>query len=248
MSGGRRWLLLPIALLVLVLSSARADQRQEVSVKQYPWSTVARVGFGHGWCSAVLIGPKLAATAAHCLWNKATHRNMEAAALNVVVGWDRGQLTDGSGVARVVVSPRWVPDQVEHYGPEQAAKDWALLELDKPLGDEVGWVALSDQIKPGQPIATVGYGNDHKHAAVAHQGCTIMEHLSNGIWMHNCDAIPGDSGGPVYADVTTTPKLIAITVARFAENRGAAIGAAEFIAQARKLGAAKQNGVKSPLP
>ena len=239
--------LVPV-LALICLGTAQADQRQIVSVRQYPFSTVARVGFGHGWCSAVLIGPNLAATAAHCLWNKVTGRSMAPQALNVVVGWDRGQLIDGAGVLSVSIAPNWVPEEVEHYGPIQAGKDWALLELDKPLGNEVGWVALSDQIKPGQTITAVGYGEDRKHVAVSHMGCHVLERLSTGSWVHNCDAVHGDSGGPIYADMDGIPKVVAINVARMGENQGAAVAAADFIQQARKMGAPTENGEGSLIP
>ena len=231
-----------MAALLLLAPATHADQRDIVSVRHYPWSTVARVGFGHGWCSAVLIGPTLAATAAHCLWNKVTQRAMSPQALNVVVGWDRGVPVDGSGVVRAVVSPQWVPEEVEQYGPQQAAKDWALLELDKPLGTEMGWVALSDDIKPGAAIAAVGYGEDRKHVAVAHRGCHVVRHETGGLWIHDCDAVHGDSGGPIYADWEGTPKVIAINVARLGENQGGAVGVPAFIAEARKMGAPAQNG------
>ena len=222
-----------LLLLMLVFGPAQADQRQIVSVKERPWSAVARVGFGHGWCSAVLIGPRLAATAAHCLWNKATHRSMAAAALSVVVGWDRGQFTDGSGVQRVVLPADWVPEQVEHYGVDQAAKDWALLYLDKPLGDQVGWVPLSDQIKAGETITAVGYGEDRKHVAVAHLGCHVLAQVRPGLWTHDCDAVHGDSGGPIFADMDHNPKVVAINVARLGENRGAAVAVAPMMQQGR---------------
>jgi len=242
LSGAKVVRCLCVLLLVLCsLTSAHADQRDIVQVKEYPWSTVARVRFGHGWCSAVLIGPNLVATAAHCLWNKITGRSMDVKALSVVVGWDRGMFIDGSKVLGVTVSPKWVPEEMVRYGSEQAGRDWALLELETPLGKEVGWVALSDSIKIGDPIAAVGYGEDRKHVAVAHQGCHITEHLPTGDWTHDCDAVHGDSGGPVFSWDGSAPKVIALTVARLGENRGGAVGVPEFIQEARKLGAPKDS-------
>ena len=232
------WLALPV---LCCLSQAQADQRDMVQVKDYPWSTVARIRYGHGWCSAVIIGPNLAATAAHCLWNRLTERAMDPQALSVIVGWDRGQFIDGSKVSRVTVSPKWVPEEMVHYGSEQAGRDWAILELETPLGNEVGWVALSDSIKVGEPITSVGYGQDRKHVAVAHQGCHISEHLPTGDWTHDCDTIHGDSGGPIFTWIGAEPKVVALTVSRLGENRGGAVGVPEFIDAARKMGAPKTN-------
>jgi protease YdgD len=237
-----KWLLSSSLVFILTVSTPGfSDQREIVSVKEYPWSTVGRVGFGHGWCSAVLIGPALAATAAHCLWNKATGRQMTAQALTLVVGWDRGQFIDGTAVVRVTLPPNWVPQEMEHYGQEQAGRDWALLELEKPLGRTAGWVALSDDIKQNSVVAAVGYGEDRKHVATAHQGCHILDHLPSGAWTHNCDAVHGDSGGPVFSWDGTMLRVVAINVARFNGSLGGAVAAADFSAVARKLGAPAEN-------
>ena len=236
------------AILVAVLfvaAPAQADRREIVPTGQYPWSTVARVGYGHGWCSAVIIGPRLAATAAHCLWNKATGREMAPAALSVVVGWDRGRFVDGAGVVEAVTSPQWKPDEMPGYGPSQAGRDWALLKLDKPLGDEVGWVALSGAVASGQTVTAVGYGEDRKHVATAHIGCHITGRLAGGAWTHDCDAVHGDSGGPVFSGEGDQLRVVAIHVARFGLSdgtaAGGAVGAADFIETARRMGAAAEN-------
>lgn len=237
---------------VMLALPARADRREIVEVNHYPWSTVARVGFGHGWCSAVIIGPQLAATAAHCLWNKVTGRAMKAAALSVVVGWDRGQFVDGSGVTQAVTSEHWKPEEMPHYGPEQAGRDWALLRLDKPLGDEVGWVALSDRIAVNQTVSAVGYGEDRKHVATAHLDCHITGRLPSGVWTHNCDAVHGDSGGPVFSGEGDDIRVVALHVARFDFTSGAtaggAVGVGEFMEMAKRMGAALSSHVPIATP
>ena len=230
-----------VACLTIVPGLARADHRLQVPVSQYPWSVVARVTFGHGWCSAVMIGPKLAVTAAHCLWNKVTGRRMEARALSVVVGWDRGIPVDGSGVADVVVSPDWPTGAPAHYGPAEAAHDWMLLALDKPLGDRVGWVGLAASAQPGLEVTAIGYGEDRKHITTAHVGCHLLRKQAAGVWLHDCDAVHGDSGGPVLRMDKDQPVLVAVNVARFGLDQGGSVGGAvgveDFAAQARHMGA-----------
>ena len=217
-----------------------ADDRVEVAAGQYPWSAVGRVNNGQGGhCSGVLVGPKLAVTAAHCLWNKKTRQPMPAGSLRFVAGYDRGQYLAFAAVERTVVSPGWRFDAP--YGPALAAQDWALLLLAEPLGDKVGWVALGAAPDPADWLVTVGYGQDKAHIPAAHLGCHVAGRLDSGVLTHDCDAVHGDSGAPVLVWKNGAPTLAAIHVATFGfgdgKFLGGAVPVAAFAAEAGKQGA-----------
>ena len=202
-----------LLLLLLPAAALAGEERSIVPAAEYPWSAVGRVNYGHGWCSGVLVGPRLAVTAAHCLWNQASGRPMLPGALHFIAGWDRGDFLDASLVTGVTLAPGWHFAGMTHYDADQAANDWALLDLAKPLGDEVGWVAPGEPVAAGTTVFAVGYGMDRKHVPTAHVGCHLLRQLGNGLWLHSCDALHGDSGGPVMVWTRGGPRLEALHVA-----------------------------------
>ncbi|MGE4279485.1 MAG: serine protease [Magnetospirillum sp.] len=230
-----------------------ADDRIEVAAGQYPWSAVGRLNNGQGGhCSGILLGPKLAVTAAHCLWNKKTRRPMPAASLRFVAGYDRGQYLAFTNVERTIISPGWQFDVP--YSPVLASQDWALLILAEPLGDKVGWVGLGSTPGPADWLVTVGYGQDKAHIPAAHLGCHVAGKLASGVLTHDCDAVHGDSGAPVLVWKNGVPTLSAIHVATFGTGGGKYLGGAVpvdfFAAEARQQGAqasGKSGTLSQPL-
>ncbi|MGE5504858.1 MAG: trypsin-like serine peptidase, partial [Actinomycetota bacterium] len=190
-------------------------------------------------CSGVMIGPKLAVTAAHCLWNRRTRAPMPVSSLVFVAGWEKGQYLAASRVAKAHTAPGW--SFTEAYGPAPASHDWALLELEEPLGAQVGWIGLGDGPVAGAPVVTVGYGQDRPHVPTAHIGCHVTARRPEGLFLHDCDAVHGDSGGPVMAWRDGGLRLVAIHVATLSSVQrvdGGAVGVQAFADAARRLGAA----------
>ncbi len=241
-----RPLLMAALALSMLAATAQAKtgegERAIVPAARYPWSAVVRVNSGHGWCSGVLVGPKLVATAAHCLWSKAAGRVMAPEALRVVAGWDRGEFLAAARVAGVTVAPAWRFADLAHYGTVQAANDWALLDLAAPLGTQVGWVGLGKDAAPAMRVFAVGYGQDLKHVPTAHFGCHLLSQVEGGLWLHTCDALHGDSGGPVMVWTKHGPRLAALHVAALGmgggRTLGGAVGIQSFRAAALAHGAA----------
>ncbi|MBI5163058.1 MAG: trypsin-like serine protease [Magnetospirillum sp.] len=219
-----------------------ADDRVAVSGGEYPWSAVGRVNNGQGGhCSGALIGPALAVTAAHCLYNRKTGQQMPVSAMHFVAGYDRGRVLAHTLVKRATLAPGWRFGVA--YGPGPAAHDWALLELEEAVGEQAGWVGLGEDPAASLRVVTVGYAQDRAHAPLAHVGCHITGRLGEGegAWLHDCDAVHGDSGAPVMVWQGGKPLLTAIHVATFSAASGkvdgGAVGIGAFAARALKLGA-----------
>lgn len=215
------------------------DQRLRMSATEFPWSAMGRLNNGQGGhCSATLIGPRLVATAAHCLWNNRTRRPMPATAFTFVAGFDRGEYLKASKVAALHPAPAWV-FTTEQQALATRADDWALLELEEPVGDAIGWVALAEP-KAGMTVAIAGYGKDKAFVPLAHLGCHLTEQPLPGVLFHNCDAVQGESGGPVFGWIGGQLRLVAINVAVIPSRGelGVAASIAPMAAPAARLGAA----------
>ncbi len=228
------------------------DDRLAVEAAQYPWSAMGRLNNGlGGHCSGVLVGPRLLATAAHCLWNPRTRAPIPVTSLTFVAGYDRGQYLKASKVARMHPAPGWnLATNNAGAGLAGRADDWALLELAEPLGEAVGWVAIGSDPQPGQTVTAAGYGKDKAHVPMAHMGCSVMERRG-GVLITDCDAVQGDSGGPVLVWQGGRPVLAALNVAVLIDRAdlGVAVGVAAFKAAAIRLGAAagRPGSLSQPL-
>lgn len=195
------------------------DDRTPVLSRQYPWSAIGRVdwvddtGAIVGSCTGTLVGSQIVLTNAHCLIDEATDQPTQ---LSIVF---RPNLIQGRSedVGRVIAyeygdSP-FTGDQTE---------DWALLTLDRPLGERYGYLgwrtldfddtavlaAIDGQIGVAgysadfPPASLSGFGNPGETAGLSAY-CSILLAIPEGHWadslIHSCDTNPGASGAPLLA-------------------------------------------------
>ncbi|WP_410500053.1 trypsin-like serine peptidase [Chitinibacter sp. S2-10] len=191
-----------------------------------PYNAIGRLEVkSGGTCTATLIAPDLAVTAAHCFLM--IPRKIDAGR------WFMAGFHDGKYQARYqVISQTFHPkfrkglsykgDDV-YIDPAVAPYDIALLKL--KLKDGVAPQPMSvfkgnrqqlmqTILRQKQQINQAGFAEDHDTILSAHLGCQLTQLRSNGTIFHRCDTLSGDSGSPIWIDLRTAsmsgPTLIAV--------------------------------------
>jgi tetratricopeptide (TPR) repeat protein len=113
--------------------------------------------------------------------------------------------------------------------------DWALLKLDRCLGED-GFghfdllpIATRDFTRTvgRRAVAAVGHPADRGNAKLTvDPSCTLLGQVQEAGWQHDCTTMPGNSGGPVLAARPDAgeewPRVLAITVSSVSRARNAA--------------------------
>ena len=169
-----------------------------VEANDYPWSAVGKLNNGvFGSCSAVLISPQHALTAAHCLYFKFTRRFLPAQSLHVVFGFEKGQFRD-----HLRVTAYHVPSAYDPAKPrETLAHDWALLFLAReskttplPIAHDVNPTAILN-------LMTAGYSRRTPYRMTADRQCHFVGRSEQSKLLYDsCHAPDGFSGGPVLVE------------------------------------------------
>ena len=200
-----------------------------------PWAAVARLQIpGVSRCTAVLIAPQMAVTAAHCLYGRGLGRFVPPSSINVLFGYDAGKYARHVTAVSYAVMPGFNPQS--RYG---GGADLALVRFASPVGEYV--VPLANDVGPGITIMLGGYGQDKAEVVMADPACTARG-LASGLdgrpmLVHNCNGTRGTSGGPVFSRLLDgTWALVGVQVASNTYGVG---GAAVPVSAIRALLAAQ---------
>jgi len=168
------------------------DDRVLVNVNQAPWRFMGQLRMDAGSsCTATLIGRDVLVTAAHCI-----HAN---GALNAN---GRFEPADGSQSARIIAYQihRNFNHQRFVSSDDIDGLDWALLRLDQPLGDRLGFAGVQNLTGQGgqRAVSTdlmqAGYSWDTGDHLSGNLRCRIATVYPDNTFAHECDTTRGDSG------------------------------------------------------
>ncbi len=181
------------------------DPRVPVDATAAPWRAIGRVqgqiGNDARWtCTGFLIGPRLAMTAAHCLYNPRTRGFMRPSSVHFLLGYERGGYPAHTVLTALAVAPGYDPA----HGADTLGADWAVLLLAEPLGtpDRILALAPADEREFGR-LSLGGYDQDRIEMIEADLDCTLgaweADRGGRPLIRHTCSGTHGTSGAPLLA-------------------------------------------------
>ena len=118
------------------------DSLITVDAEEYPWSAFGRVNVaGRTFCTGILISPSHVLTEEHCLYNRDDQRWWGKPWIHFVAAYQREDVRINSGILEFAASRDYKPQRKMVLGA--LSEGWAVLKLEKPLGNQVGWLGFT---------------------------------------------------------------------------------------------------------
>jgi len=220
-----------LAVAPLGVPSVSAEARglsDEAQALRY--AAVGRLNIGgQGHCTATLIAPDLALTAAHCLVNRRTGATWRAERLTFLPGWRMGE-------AAAILRGRHAapaPGFLDTPGPEL---DLALIRVTEGAEGAPSPIPVAGTASPGTVVSALSYGRDRGEALSVQSGCAVVARQGR-LLRTTCDALPGISGAPLIHEGVDGPELVGVIVAALGAEPPALQGAALAVAPAELIDA-----------
>lgn len=156
-----------------------------------------------GHCTASLIAPDLALTAAHCVTKLRDGALDRLTGMSFAAGWDGARHSGAARIAEVRLHPK------AHTGSRQlnVFHDVAVIRLDRAL--EIAPLAVGRGVAGG-PLTFMGYRRQRPDQLTVEADCPSE---AGPLWRLGCPARSGQSGSPVFQGEGTSRRIVALVVA-----------------------------------
>lgn len=188
-----------------------------------PYAAIGKMEtVGETRCTATLVAPDLAVTAAHCFL-MTPHKIDQGKWF--WAGYHQGKWQARYQVETQVFNPKfrqgldYKGDDV-YIRPRVARYDIAWLKLKFVDGVAPAPMSLYTGNHPDDLLAQIhrydskvtqaGFAHDHNELLTAHKGCMVTALVDNNTLEHRCDTLSGDSGSPLWLNTENGPMLVAV--------------------------------------
>lgn len=209
------------------------------------WEAVGRLNIaGTSMCTGALIAPDLVLTAAHCMFDKSSKKQVDATKIEFLAGWRSGRASAYAHVKRAVVHPDYV--FATDSSNIRVRNDIAVLQLTRPIRKtSITPFATGPRPRKGATVGVVSYARNRSDSPSIEESCRVLARQSGTLIM-SCDVDFGASGAPVFEIENGTPQIVSV-VSAMAEAMGRKVALGMSLAEPLEVVLAELKATEGPF-
>lgn len=171
-----------------------------------PYAAIGRVSWRNSRGTGFLVSECHVLTAKHIISDK---KSALGRRVRFKVGLQSGKTVSSEGN---VIADGTFDVRARRTNPTLGRDDdWMLVALDECIGRELGYLNISSaghtvSTAASLPLRSAGYPNGHQAQLVIDPSCKVWTELGKE-WLHDCSTFPGDSGGPLFREVSAGGRI-----------------------------------------